>query len=88
MRLQNLVLTTNVAGIKILTCTNDDIMDNMKLYEIKNNHRSTEQIIKILNNLKGHTIINFNKEINNKHIIELKLGDSLLDFEKKYVDIV
>ena len=32
MRLQNLVLTTNVAGIKILTCTNDDIMDNMKLY--------------------------------------------------------
>ena len=32
MRLQNLVLTTNVAGIKILTCTNEDIMDNMKLY--------------------------------------------------------
>ncbi len=44
--------------------------------------------LKILNNLKGHTIINFNKEINNKHIIELKSGDSLLDFEKKYVDIV
>ena len=32
MRLQNIVLTTNVAGIKILTCTNEDIMDNMKLY--------------------------------------------------------
>ena len=32
MRLQNLVLTTNIAGIKILTCTNEDIMDNMKLY--------------------------------------------------------
>ena len=32
MKLQNLVLTTNVAGNKILTCNNEDIMDNLKLY--------------------------------------------------------
>ena len=41
MRLQNLVLTTNVAGIKILTCTNDDIMDNMKLYLRQGNSQYT-----------------------------------------------
>lgn len=28
------------------------LLDNMKLYKIENNHRSTEQIIKILNNLR------------------------------------
>lgn len=45
--------------------------------------------LKIINYLKGHTIIDFNKRINNKkYIIELKSDNSLFDFEKKYIDII
>jgi hypothetical protein len=45
--------------------------------------------LKIKNYLKGHTIIDFNKKINNKkYIIELKSDNSLFDFEKKYIDII